>query len=361
MNPTEKLRQERLKKAELLAEQSRHTELVSAVKDQTATTIKAFNAFTKYVDRKITKTEVVNQLKAIGTPDAFKVMSAVNDMHSTLKKLKNTDMTPVAELLKQLVQEVSQIPKEHPEAPEAVESVEINNLPDFDSYTTRIEDAVKALDVRPVVNVQAPQVTVKPADVHIEKQDFTTLEKALKQVVSAVENIVIPAQIPTDMTKVEKKLDTANQHLEKISNKSFGGGGSGGHTTPYVDADGKPVYVEREADGSVPVTIVNPEDIGGGSSTGGATEESQEDQTQVLNQILSAISAVASARGIASDLRVTLLGGTTAVTGTLTAVTTVTTVTTVAGLTNIGGLPATQLVPSNQNTVAVLSNINNIV
>ena len=358
MNQTEILRQERLKKAELEAKDKRHTELVSAVNNQTATTIKAFNAFTKYVDRKITKTEVVNQLKQIGTPDAMKVMSAVNDMHSTLKKLKNTDLTPVAKLLEDLISEVSQIPKE---SPEAVESVEVNNLPDFDSYTTRIEQAVQALDVKPVVNVQAPQVTVKPADVHIEKQDFTTLEKALKQVVSAVENIVIPAQIPTDMTKVEKKLDTANQHLEKISNKSFGGGGSGGHTTPYVDADGKPVYVEREADGSVPVTIVNPEDIGGGSSTGGATEESQEDQTQVLNQILSAISAVASARGIASDLRVTLLGGTTAVTGTLTAVTTVTTVTTVAGLTNIGGLPATQLVPSNQNTVAVLSNINNIV
>lgn len=356
MNQTEILRQERLKKAELEAKDKRHTELVSAVNNQTATTIKAFNAFTKYVDRKISKTEVVNQLKEIGTPDAMKVMSAVNDMHATLKKLKNTDFTPIAKLLEDLIGEVSQIPKE---SPEVVESVEVNNLPDFDSYTTRIEDAVKALDVRPVVNVQAPQVTVKPADVHIEKQDFTTLEKALKQVVSAVENIVIPAQIPTDMTKVEKKLDTANQHLEKISNKSFGGGGgSGGHTTPYIDADGKPVYVEREADGSVPVTIVNPEDISGGSSTGGATEESQEDQTQVLNQILSAISAVASARGIASDLRVTLLGGTTAVTGTLTAVTTVTTV---AGLTNIGGLPATQLIPSNQNTVAVLSNINNIV
>ena len=64
MNQTEILRQERLKKAELEAKDKRHTELVGAVNNQTATTIKAFNAFTKYVDRKITKTEVVNQLKA---------------------------------------------------------------------------------------------------------------------------------------------------------------------------------------------------------------------------------------------------------------------------------------------------------
>jgi len=251
MNQTEILRQERLKKAELEAKDKRHTELVSAVNNQTATTIKAFNAFTKYVDRKITKTEVVNQLKQIGTPDAMKVMSAVNDMHSTLKKLKNADLTPVAKLLEDLIGEVSQIPKE---SPEAVESVEINNLPDFDSYTTRIEQAVQALDVKPVVNVQAPQVTVKPADVHIEKQDFTTLEKALKQVVSAVENIVVPAQILTDVTGVEKKLDKSNDYLKKISEKSFGGGGSGGHTTPYQDDQARPSYVTL-VDGKIPVSL----------------------------------------------------------------------------------------------------------
>lgn len=251
MNQTEILRQERLKKAELEAKDKRHAELVSAVNNQTATTIKAFNAFTKYVDRKITKTEVVNQLKQIGTPDAMKVMSAVNDMHSTLKKLKNTDLTPVAKLLEDLIGEVSQIPKE---SPEAVESVEINNLPDFDSYTTRIEQAVQALDVKPVVNVQAPQVTVKPADVHIEKQDFTTLEKALKQVVSAVENIVVPAQILTDVTGVEKKLDKSNDYLKKISEKSFGGGGSGGHTTPYQDDQARPSYVTL-VDGKIPVSL----------------------------------------------------------------------------------------------------------
>lgn len=96
---------------------------------------------------------------------------------------------------------------------------------------------------------------------------------------------------------------------------------------------------------------------------GGATEEYQEVQTDVLNEIRSAIQAIAQAKGIAADLRVTLLGGTTAVTGTLTAVTTVTTVTTVGtvtGLTNIGGLPATQIVPATTNTTAVLSNINNV-
>lgn len=88
------------------------------------------------------------------------------------------------------------------------------------------------------------------------------------------------------------------------------------------------------------------------SAEGGATEDYQEIQTDVLNEIRSAIQAVASAKGIAADLRVTLLGGTTAVTGTLTAVT---------NQTNIGGLPAAQIVPATTNTTAVLSNINNVV
>lgn len=87
---------------------------------------------------------------------------------------------------------------------------------------------------------------------------------------------------------------------------------------------------------------------------GASTEEYQTIQTDVLNEIRSAVQAIAYARGIAADLRVTLLGGTTAVTGTLTAVTTVT------GLTNIGGIPAVTLVQSNQNVAAVLSNINNV-
>ena len=88
--------------------------------------------------------------------------------------------------------------------------------------------------------------------------------------------------------------------------------------------------------------------------TGGATEGYQETQTDVLEEIRSALQALASAKGIAPDIRVTLLGGTTAVT-------TVTTVGTVTGITNIDGLPARSLIASTNNTNAVLSNINNIV
>lgn len=95
-----------------------------------------------------------------------------------------------------------------------------------------------------------------------------------------------------------------------------------------------------------------------------AKEEKQLDVVYILLDILSGIRAIASAKGVTSDLRVTLLGGTTAVTGTLTGVTTITTVTTVGTVTNqaqMGGVPANSMVPSMQNLLATIGNINNVV
>jgi len=79
-----------------------------------------------------------------------------------------------------------------------------------------------------------------------------------------------------------------------------------------------------------------------------ALETKQDDQIEVLEEIEHAVQAIASTRGIAGDLRVTIVGGG------------VSTVSTVAGVTNIGSVPANQLVPSNQNLIATIANVNNI-
>lgn len=129
------------------------------------------------------------------------------------------------------------------------------------------------------------------------------------------------------------------------------------------DAPGTPVrevyVVKVHANGGI--SVVNPDGTpisAGGSSAGGATEVEQEDQTNILLEMLSAMKAIAAARGIASDLRVTLLGGTTAVTGSLTGITTVTTLTNIQ---NIGGVGAVPMLQNIQNQAAVQSNINNVV
>ena len=91
MNPQniDKLREQRLHKAELDAQAVKHQQSVQTVQQLEKTMVQAFQSLIQYLDGKTTKTEVVNQLESIGTPDAMKVMSAVNDMHGSLKKLKN--------------------------------------------------------------------------------------------------------------------------------------------------------------------------------------------------------------------------------------------------------------------------------
>jgi hypothetical protein len=87
---------------------------------------------------------------------------------------------------------------------------------------------------------------------------------------------------------------------------------------------------------------------------------------EAIQELVSRLDFLPSVRGIAADLRVTLLSGTvTSVTtvGTVsnvTTVSTVTSVTTLANQTNIGGFAASGLVQNNQNNLAIISNIQNI-
>jgi len=102
-------------------------------------------------------------------------------------------------------------------------------------------------------------------------------------------------------------------------------------------------------------------------TTANAESIDQGDLLSAINELAQRLGRIATACGIAADLRVTVLGGTTAVTGTLTGVTTVTTVTgvttvsTVTNLAQIGAQPATQMIPAIQNQTAIIGNINNLV
>lgn len=79
-------------------------------------------------------------------------------------------------------------------------------------------------------------------------------------------------------------------------------------------------------------------------------EQDTENNQAIMNSIDEAVTALAGAKGTASDLRVTLLGGTTAVT----TVTTVTTVSTVTNQAQIGGFLANTQIPAQTNLAAVL-------
>ena len=126
-----------------------------------------------------------------------------------------------------------------------------------------------------------------------------------------------------------------------------------------------------EADGSIPVTIKGGGGSGGStggltdaqlratpvpvSVAGGATELELEAQTDILEEIQQVIQGIATARGVASDLRVTIVGG-----GVTISSGTVTTVSTLTNQTQVGGYQANNEIPAMMNLAAVQSNINNV-
>lgn len=75
-----------------------------------------------------------------------------------------------------------------------------------------------------------------------------------------------------------------------------------------------------------------------------------------LYEVCERLTMLAACRGIAADLRTTILSG---VITTVTTVTTVSTVTTLANQTNIGGLAAVPMIPSQMNVVTQLGNTAN--
>jgi len=342
------LRQHYQTEASNKLQEERHKQSVAQISALEKTLVTVFKSLIQYLDGHTSKTEVVNQLKSIETPDINKVVNKLSQLQNTVLGSK-LDLTPLLEAINGVKAQVSSISIPEINIPEQKDTVTVTNLDEVKFDTSAIEKAIKGLKLNPTIETKAPIVNV-------DAPDLSSLKTGLLDIVNAVksQSFEVPA---TDLSTLEKEskahtkqLEEANKHLKKIVEKPVGGGGGGGgHGTPYVDADGKATYVTLQ-DGALPIYG----EVTTTPAEGGATELEQQEQTDILNQILSASLAVASARGLASDLRVTLIGGTTAVTGTLTGVTTVT------GLTNIGGLPAQSLVTSTNNTAAVLSNINNV-
>lgn len=121
---------------------------------------------------------------------------------------------------------------------------------------------------------------------------------------------------------------------------------SGKPAIAVVNADGSAVAGDALTDAELRATPVEV-DVVNNVGTDPA-------QIEVLESIASSAQAIAHAKGIAADIRVTVVGGT------VTTVTTVSTVSTVSNQTSMGGWTASSIVPATSNTTAVLANINNV-
>ena len=216
----------------------RHQEKLALAREAKDTTIEGFNALMKFMDGKTTKTEVINQLESISTPDVDKVVQALSKLDADVLANK-IDFKPLTDALKTTNRELSLIPKSHAKPVEQREDVKVTNLSEIKLDNSDVVTAIKGL-----------KLDVKAPIINTEKTDIEPLRKIMLDLLTAINKqkpVVIPEYptIPeTDLTKVEKKLDESNKHLKTISEKKFGGGGGGGgNGTPYVDATGKPVNV----------------------------------------------------------------------------------------------------------------------
>lgn len=227
---------------------TRHQELVAGEANVSATILSATTALIKYLEGQTTKTEVVNQLQSISTPDVKYVVEALQVLDATLRTHENVDLSGVTQLMQQLVEQARLIPKELP-------IIKDQHFIDYTSQLSGLTEAIQA--VQKVVENQklvaeAPVVNVPKADVHVDvpAPDLEPLQQGFKDVVTAVKKIVIP-EYRTDNTGVEVLLTKANKLLDKILKKPISsGGGGGGSSWVATNSAGIPMPLTLDPNGN---------------------------------------------------------------------------------------------------------------
>jgi len=203
------------------------------------TIVKTAKMVVDYMDGKVTKTAVINQIEGYATSaDSKEITEALGSLHETLKTHENVDLTPLTEVMNNVLKEAKLIPKTQKEVkiPEAKDYSK--QFSDLSTLLGKVEKAIEAQET----NVEAPVVNVDAPDVKVDAPDLKPLTKDINSVEKAIKKIVIPAQIKTDTTKIENELKASNKLLKDIRDTPSGGSG-GGSTgiAPFLEQGALPV------------------------------------------------------------------------------------------------------------------------
>lgn len=226
-DPILRIKQQREEQAKFELEQARHEQEIASLNSIDTTIVEVMNSLVKFLDGKVTRTEVLNQIESVATPDVAKVVEAIAEL-GIITESNRIDLEPLKTALLGLGEKLDQLPKSFPEIPN---SVEINNLSDIEFPEQKevdLSEVIKAINKIKLV-AEAPQVTVN--------NDLKPIEKGLTNVVKSIDSIKFPEIPKTDLTKVEKKLDTSNKILKDILEKPVGGGGGGSSWVATNDQD----------------------------------------------------------------------------------------------------------------------------
>lgn len=228
------------------AEDAKHHDLVDVNLKTQQVILQSFSSFIDYLDNKVTKAEVINQLENIGTPDVAYVVSALKGIDERLATFKNVDLSEITSVMREVLAEAQKLPKVLPDLPE-----QIDYTKQFQALADTV-NAVKEVIKAQELHVDAPIVNVPETQVTVDAPDLSPLEKHLKDVTKAVKGIVIP-EFKTDNKEVEKQLEKANKTLLKILDRPVSGGGGGGGTLPFLNSSGEVTHVTLTAQGKLPV------------------------------------------------------------------------------------------------------------
>lgn len=194
-------------------ESKRHEDTQVALIQVQETIVKSFQSLVGYLNGAVTKTEVVNQLRSISTPDVQDVVSAVESLHDTLKSQSG----------------------ERPEIQVSIPEFEQRDYTNLlDTLTETIKDVERAVKEQSTT-VEAPVVNIPETVVNVPETDLKPLERGLEKVEKAVKAVKIPETPKTDTSGIEKRIDKSNKLLKEIVEKPVGGGGGGGASWPAIN------------------------------------------------------------------------------------------------------------------------------
>lgn len=246
-DPIKRIHQQNVERVQANLDATRHTDNIEHLQSIESTVVGVVSKLVDFLEGNISRTEVVNQVRSVATPDVQKVVDAVVEL-GVITHSNRIDLSPLKDGLKELSEKLDKLPTDFPDAPK---SLEVSNLKDIEFP----ED--KEVDLEPVIKaIQKIKMVAEAPNIQVDAPNLEPIKKGLTDVVKSIKDIKYPEIPKTDLSKVEKKLDAGNKLLKTISEKRFGGGGGGGESTLAF-----PLYANITTDISTPGTIIETDGV----------------------------------------------------------------------------------------------------
>lgn len=223
---------------------TRHLEELAHIDNVSQTVLSATSSLIQYLEGLTSKTEVINQLESISTPDVKFVVEALEVLDKTIKNTPQTDLSGITQLMQELVNEAKQIPKD----PQAIDIPQaVDNTDQLSSLLDAVQAVEKVVKAQKLI-AEAPIVNVPETSVHVDAPDLKPLQNGFKDVVTAVKGIVIP-EYKTDTNAVQKLLKETNETLDKLLKKPISSGGGGGSSWTAIGTNNLPAPLNLDSNG----------------------------------------------------------------------------------------------------------------